>query len=396
MLARGRRQYFREFNALQDVSFEIRKGEAVGIIGRNGSGKSTLLQLICGTLHPSHGQVEVHGRVAALLELGAGFNPEFTGRENVYLGASLYGLTRAQIDARFASVAAFAEIGEFIDRPVKTYSSGMYVRLAFSVAISVEPDILVIDEALAVGDVYFVNKCMRRIEALKQAGVTILFVSHDTVAIASFASSALWLERGRLMAHAPAGWVVSQYLQSVFGLDTAAVSTEQVEPASVAASVPADPVSGWVAPGAAQGRLRIRRAALLDEQFQPVASLVVPGRLLLEIEIENGLAEAVVPLAGYCLADWRGIEFSASDTDVAEYPLEALPPGESVRVRAGIHLPRLHAGRYLLVPSCGRVDPLEGARETDRVAQGLAIEIQPRGRVRIQMRFETDYSVGEG
>src|ERR1700754_1036371 len=161
MLWRGRKNYFREFWAVEDVSFEIRRGETVGIIGRIGAGKSTLLQMICGTLNPSSGTIEVNGKVAALLELGAGFNPEFTGRENVYLAASLYGLSSAEVDARFAAIAAFADIGEFIEQPVKTYSSGMFVRLAFAVIAHVDADILVVDEALSVGDAYFQQKCMR-------------------------------------------------------------------------------------------------------------------------------------------------------------------------------------------------------------------------------------------
>ena len=160
-LFRGRKQFFREFWALKDVSFEVRRGETVGIIGRNGSGKSTLLQMICGTLTPTSGTIDVRGRVGALLELGAGFNPEFTGRENVYMNGSILGLTREEIDARYEDIVAFADIGQFIDQPLKTYSSGMYVRLAFAVIANIEADVLVIDEALAVGDAFFVQKCMR-------------------------------------------------------------------------------------------------------------------------------------------------------------------------------------------------------------------------------------------
>lgn len=177
-----KKSYSRTFKALQDVSFELRKGETTGIIGRNGSGKSTLLQIICGTLAPSEGTVEVNGRVAALLELGSGFNPDFTGRENVYMNGAILGLSEAEIDAKFDSIHAFSEIGDFIERPVKTYSSGMMVRLAFAVIAHVDADILVVDEALSVGDAFFVQKCMRFLRKFMETG-TVLFVSHDTGAV---------------------------------------------------------------------------------------------------------------------------------------------------------------------------------------------------------------------
>lgn len=198
MLWRGRRKYYQEFWALKDVSFKIKKGETVGVIGRNGSGKSTLLQMICGTLHPTDGEVKVHGRVAALLELGAGFNPEFSGVENVYMAASLYGLGKDEVDQRFDAIAAFADIGEHIHQPVKTYSSGMFARLAFSVAVHVEPDILVVDEALSVGDARFVAKSMKRIKRLQDSGATILFVSHDVGSVRALCEQAIWLHAGNL------------------------------------------------------------------------------------------------------------------------------------------------------------------------------------------------------
>ena len=197
---RGGKSYFREFWALRDVSFEVRKGEVIGILGRNGSGKSTLLQLICGTLTPSAGEVQTTGRIAALLELGSGFNPEFTGRENVYLNGAVLGLTRDEMVHRFADIEAFADIGEFIDQPVKTYSSGMMVRLAFSVAVHVAPDILVVDEALSVGDIAFRNKCMEFIQRLVAKGVTILFVTHDLGTLQLLCSRVIWLSHGEMLA----------------------------------------------------------------------------------------------------------------------------------------------------------------------------------------------------
>jgi lipopolysaccharide transport system ATP-binding protein len=192
-----RRRYYREFSALNNVSFELQRGETLGIIGTNGAGKSTLLQLLCGTLQPSDGHVQVQGRIAALLELGAGFNPEFTGRENLTINAAILGLTPRQIDERTEDIIAFADIGEFIDRPVKTYSSGMYVRLAFSVAVHVDPKILIVDEALAVGDALFQFKCMSRMRRMLDDGVSLLFTSHDISAIKGLCQRTLWLEKGQ-------------------------------------------------------------------------------------------------------------------------------------------------------------------------------------------------------
>ena len=209
------KQYFREFWALKDVSLEVKRGETIGIIGRNGAGKSTLLQILCGTLAPTAGTVEVRGRVAALLELGAGFNPEFTGRENVYLNASVLGLSVEEIDARFDDIAAFADIGEFIEQPVKTYSSGMYVRLAFAVIVHVDADILIIDEALAVGDVFFVQKCMRFLRNFMERG-TVLFVSHDTGAVVNLCSYALWLHKGSVKLEGSPKEISEQYLKEQY------------------------------------------------------------------------------------------------------------------------------------------------------------------------------------
>lgn len=211
----GRVRFHREFTALQDVSFEIKKGEAVGIIGRNGSGKSTLLQLICGILKPTSGTVQTNGRISALLELGAGFNPEFTGRENVYFQGAVMGLTKAEMDARFDDIAAFADIGDFIDQPVRIYSSGMYLRLTFATAVSVDPDVLVVDEALAVGDASFRSRCFLRIGELRSSGCTILFVSHDMAQIASLCGQAMLMDKGELLAFGKPQPLVSWYQRFV-------------------------------------------------------------------------------------------------------------------------------------------------------------------------------------
>lgn len=204
-------QYFHEFWAVKDISFEIKKGESVGIIGRNGSGKSTLLQIITGTLAPTTGTVQTNGRIAALLELGSGFNPDFSGRENVYLNGMLLGLSREQIDQKFDAIASFADIGEHLDQPVKTYSSGMMVRLAFAVQVQVEPDILIVDEALAVGDWLFQKRCFQRIEKLVSDGTSLLFVSHDQESVRTLTNRALLLNRGHCQAWGLSSDVVLEY-----------------------------------------------------------------------------------------------------------------------------------------------------------------------------------------
>lgn len=214
----NRRKLYQEFWAVKDVSLHLGKGETIGIIGRNGSGKSTLLQMICGTLSPTSGTIEINGRVAALLELGSGFNPEFTGRENIYLNAALYGLSRDLTDERFERIAAFADIGDFIEHPVKTYSSGMLVRLAFAVIANVDADVLVVDEALAVGDAVFTQKCMRFIRDFKARG-TLVFVSHDMGSVINLCDRAIWLDKGQIVSSGDAKYVTQQYLKDTLQLE---------------------------------------------------------------------------------------------------------------------------------------------------------------------------------
>lgn len=223
-MGRPAKRYFREFWALRDVSFEVKKGETVGIIGRNGSGKSTLLQIVCDTLTPTKGTVRTQGRIAAILELGAGFNPEFSGRENVYLNGAILGLSKEEIDTRFDDIANFADIGEFIEQPVKTYSSGMVIRLAFAVQAMVDPDILVVDEALAVGDEKFRRKCFARFEELRNNGTSILFVSHSMGQVVELCEKVLLLERGERLLFGEPLRVVRAYQRLIY-----APTTEQPE-----------------------------------------------------------------------------------------------------------------------------------------------------------------------
>ena len=217
MLMRGHRQYYREFWALRGVSFAIRKGETIGIIGRNGSGKSTLLQMICGTLNPTEGSIQTRGRITALLELGSGFNPEFTGEENIYMNGAVLGLSEEEMHACYDDIVDFADIGDFIRQPVKTYSSGMAVRLAFAVQAMVGPDILVVDEALAVGDAKFQAKCFDRLNQLKQRGTSILLVTHSGEQIVTHCTQAILLDNGMMVEQGEPKQVVNRYMDILFG-----------------------------------------------------------------------------------------------------------------------------------------------------------------------------------
>lgn len=244
LLVGASRQYGKRFTALSDISFSLPKGQVLGLVGDNGAGKSTLLQLICKTLTPTSGKLEVHGRVAALLELGAGFNPDFSGRENIYLNAAVLGLTQAEIEARYASIVEFSGVGEFIEQPVKTYSSGMYMRLAFSIATCVDPDILVIDEALSVGDGAFARKSFDRIMALRDKGATILFCSHSMYHIDAICDQAIWLESGKIKMLGSPGDVTRAY-------------SAQLAASEDASSVPFSNLSGQDLPPISSGNARL-------------------------------------------------------------------------------------------------------------------------------------------
>jgi len=277
ILSFGKKKYYREFCALENVSFEIRKGEMVGIIGVNGSGKSTLLQLICGTLNPSCGDIQITGKVAALLELGSGFNLEFTGRENIYLNASLLGLKDHEIEDRFEKISQFADIGKFIEEPIKIYSSGMLMRLAFSVIAHVDADILIIDEALAVGDVFFTQKCMRFLRNFMKQG-TVLFVSHDTSLISSLCNKGILLNKGKLIKYDSAKNIIQSYLELNYSLNQDVLGTKKNDSSTTSLIRSKD-----------QGFEEDRSASKLDS-FGTGLALVNSVRLL----DENGLSKKIM------------------------------------------------------------------------------------------------------
>jgi lipopolysaccharide transport system ATP-binding protein len=359
------RHHFREFWAVRDVSLDVRRGETVAIVGRNGSGKSTLLQLICGTLNPTGGTVSTFGRVAALLELGSGFNPEFSGRENVFLNASVLGLTREQTLERFAAIEAFADIGQFIDQPVKTYSSGMMVRLAFAVVAHVDADLLVIDEALAVGDAVFTQKCMRFIRSYQERG-TLLFVSHDMGSVVNLCSRALWLDAGAVRQLGDAKSVSQAYLehtlQSVYGneakLETVGATTSsdaQDAPEAVdEGSESPEPLLDYGSSFAIKDNLanargfRTGTAELLKLEFQNLSSpgtTVFKGGEKVRVRVEARANVALRrPIIGFVLNDRLGQALFGENT----LPFTA---GTAVSAEAGQHLAGEFVFRLPMLPN---------------------------------------------
>ncbi len=357
------KQYFREFWALKDVSFEIKRGETVGIIGRNGSGKSTLLQMICGTLHPTNGEIRTRGRVAALLELGSGFNPEFTGHENIYMNASVLGLSIEEIEHQYDQIVAFADIGEFIHQPMKTYSSGMNVRLAFAVMAHVKAEILIIDEALSVGDAFFVQKCMRFLREFMERG-TVLFVSHDVGAVLNLCSHAIWLHDGSIEASGHPKIVTESYLEKQYESEqgTASIKTSKVP--TIQTNVPLrDMRLDFInrtnlrndielfpflpnAPSFGAGGAVINSVRLLDSDDRHL-SWVVGGEPV-RLEISCSVLQAMFsPIVGFQVKDRLGQIIFADNTYLSYMhgPLSVLQ-GESFEAHFYFLMPVMPVGDY--------------------------------------------------
>ncbi len=346
-LSRGRRCFFKEFWALNDVSFELKKGESMGIIGPNGSGKSTLLQIIAGTLAPTSGSVYASGKVAALLELGSGFDPEFTGRENIYMSGAIMGFSRVQMNEKFDEIAAFADIGEFINHPVKIYSSGMYVRLTFACAIAVDPDILIIDEALAVGDMRFQLKCFRKLEEFRDCGKTMIFVSHSSDDVVRLCESAIWLDKGRTNYSGEAKKVVEKYhammLHGVNDWDAgfSAAGTEELYGRWAIQPLP----EGAYATG--YGGARIEAVGLFDLSGILIRKLEGPEKVVLffDVSICSVIKE---PWFAFQLINEKGIRVFGNTTYLTGLEIPGLVPGQRVRVRFDFLFPELENGRYFI------------------------------------------------
>lgn len=406
-IGRDTKSLSHRFSALKDISFEVRKGETLGIIGRNGSGKSTLLQLLSGTLSPSDGQILVDGRVAPLLELGAGFNPEFTGRENVYFNGALLGMTEEQLRRKYDSIVEFADIGEFIDQPVKTYSSGMFVRLAFAVMAHVDADILVIDEALSVGDAFFVQKCMRFLRDFMRRG-TVVFVSHDTAAVINLCDRVIWLSHGEIVADGAPKEVTAKYLEDLYAADMAAADTaplceEAAEPQSAGPKA-AKPDHDGMAPrdfrqdlinssvhrneirvfdfkqgdGFGLGGGIVESAAFIDLDGN-VLSWLIGGesvRLQIRCRVSQRLAS---PIIGFEVYDRLGQTLFADNTFIGS--MEAPPSADSGQVLVAsfdFRMPILREGDYTMSAAIADGDQAQHTQH-HWLHDALAFHVHARG-----------------
>lgn len=349
-----------EFWALKDINLEVPKGETLGVVGRNGSGKSTLLQILAGTLTPTTGEVKVKGRVSALLELGSGFNPEFTGEQNVFFNGRLLGLTQREIEEKFDDIAAFADIGDFIEQPVKTYSSGMFVRLAFAVAVNVDPEILIVDEALAVGDIVFQHRCMRRMRDLMDRGVTTFFVSHDSGAIKTLCNSAIMLHDGVIHTAGLPNAVIIEYIKTVTELELEITQTEveshEQQKAVINSQIAEDIDKQQSSLQENKTRRGNRKALIEDVKLlnsygeycgdSPVFGFNEEVTLTVEVKVYEPLKECIV---GFFICDKNGNEIIGSNTFEENYPIGKLEPGETITINFKFRLPLRPASYSLTV-----------------------------------------------
>ena len=396
LAAFNRLRFHRDFWALRDITFEIPRGETFCIIGENGSGKSTLLQLVAGILQPSSGSVSVRGRVSALLELGSGFNPEFTGRDNVYLNAAILGLSSREIDAKYKSIEQFAEIGDFINRPVKTYSSGMAVRLAFAVAIHVDPEILLVDEALAVGDIYFRQRCMRKVHELRAQGITILFVSHAIGDVKAVGDRTLWLEEGRAKELGETDLVVAKYLAAMTEKDSAYITHEK--------RTAPRPTTRSIAPEIADRipnidhrfgdtRAEVLGIAILDLRGRPLQLLSPLSHIVVRISV-RAKEEIPRPIVGFVFRNHLGIDFAATNTALEETDLAPMMPGDITTVDFHVQLPELYPSYFSFSPAIAD-GTLNSYKMCDWIDNAITLQMAPGdkqiyGYVRLPCRVEVN------
>ncbi len=375
----NRASYHKDFWALQDISLEIKKGETFCVVGENGSGKSTLLQMIAGILQPTKGTIKVQGRVSALLELGSGFNPEFSGRDNVYLNAAILGLSNKEIDQRYKAIEEFAEIGDFISHPVKTYSSGMAVRLAFSVAIHVDPEILLVDEALAVGDIYFRQRCMRKVHELRQKGVTILFVSHAIGDVKAVGDRVLWLDKGRVRELGQTEQVVVKYLAMMTEKDSTYLELSKPEAplSTLALGVENAPEIVTTIPNMdhrhGDGRAKVIGIAVMNEHGKPLVLLEPDSRIIVRISVQASEYIAL-PNAGFMIRNHLGLDFAGSNTTREGYLLAPMAVGEIRTVDFHIDLPTYYPGHFSFSPAIAD-GTLENYRMCDWIDNAITLQM---------------------
>lgn len=397
----NRRRFHTDYWALRDVSFEIRRGETFCIVGENGSGKSTLLQICAGILQPTTGTAVVNGRVAALLELGSGFNPEFSGRDNVYLNGAILGLSQKDMDRRFPEIAAFAEIGEFIEQPVKTYSSGMIVRLAFAVAIHLDPEVLVVDEALSVGDIYFRQRCMRKVHELRSRGITILFVSHSTGDVKTLGDRAMWLEHGRIMALGKTDLVITKYLAAMNAKDIQYIAHDlqinenksKTSPVEVIEHIPnIDHRFG-------DGRAEVIGIAVCNESGTNLSLLDPHSTIVVRISV-RAHANLDRPIVGFMLRNHLGVDFAGTNTARERYPMPPLIAGEVCTVDFYIELPTLYASNFSFSPAIAD-GTLEHYSICDWIDNAIALQMAPAdgpvyGQFHFPCRVEVNSKIATG
>ena len=403
LLSFNRLKRHKDFWALHDATFEVRRGETFCIVGENGSGTSTLLQMVAGILHPTTGTVTVNGRVSALLELGAGFNPEFTGRDNVYLNGSILGLTTRQIDARYRAIEEFAEIGDFINQPVKTYSSGMVVRLAFAVAINVDPEILLVDEALSVGDIYFRQRCMRKVHELRSHGITILFVSHAVSDVKAIGDRALWLDHGRIVELGEPEMVVAKYLAAMNQKDSSyrLHKAEAKQPRDHAGLVKAPEIVDAI-PNIdhrhGDRRAEVIGIAILDEHGRRLQMLDPSSRIIVRISVRANDSIAM-PNVGFMLRNQLGMDFSGTNTAREGYELPAMEAGDIYTVDFHVDIPELYPASFSFSPAIADGTLLD-YRMCDWIDNAIALQMsrsegQVYGYLRLPCRVEVNARLGE-
>jgi lipopolysaccharide transport system ATP-binding protein len=400
LLTFNRLQFHRDFWALRDISFEVNRGETFCIVGENGSGKSTLLQIVAGILQPTTGTVKVNGRVSALLELGSGFNPEFSGRDNVYMQGAILGLSTKDMDRKYQEILDFAEIGEFIHQPVKTYSSGMGVRLAFSVAIHVDPDILLVDEALAVGDIYFRQRCMRKVHELRAKGVTILFVSHATGDVKALGDKAMWLDHGVVQDLGDTERVINGYLAAMTAKDSAYIEHKKTEvdpsrPLEVAPEVEEHIPN--VDHRYGDGRAEILGISINDVTGNPLRMLDPGTKIVIRISA-RAKEEIHHPNIGFMFRNHLGIDFSGTNTTREGHELPPMLPGDVVTVDFHVDLPELSSSMFSFSPAIAD-GSLDAYKICDWVENAVALPMTRSenpiyGQMHMKCRVEVNARLG--